>query len=239
MNSGPSPRRAPVGGYAAGVTVPARIEALMALATGDEKHDPSAHSTLDILWVLYDRVLRFDPRDPRREDRDRFLMSKGHGPVALFAILADKGFFPADELTRFETWEGILGGHPDRNRVPGIEASTGSLGHGFPMAVGVALALRAKGSDRRVYVLIGDGEANEGSVWETALLAGSLELPHLRAILVDNHTSTRPLGDVAAKFAAFGWATHTVDGRDHEALYRALTVSDPVHPTMIVAEIRS
>src|SRR3989304_4926154 len=149
--------------------VPARVEQLMALASGDEKHDPSAHSTLDILWVLYDRILRYDPRDPRSEDRDRFLMSKGHGPLALFAILADKGFFPAEEMARFETWEGILGGHPDRHRVPGIEVSTGSLGHGFPMAVGVALALRAKGSDRRVFVPIGG--ANGGwarARWATA-----------------------------------------------------------------------
>jgi transketolase len=209
----------------------------MAMATGDEKHDPSAHSTLDILWVLYDRVLRYDARDPRSEDRDRFLMSKGHGPVALYAVLAAKGFFPPEEMRRFETWEGILGGHPDRNQVPGVEISTGSLGHGFPMAVGVALALRAKGSERRVYVLIGDGEANEGSVWETALLAGSLELPQLRAILVNNHTSTRPLGDVAEKFAAFGWAAQTVDGRDHEALCKALTNPDPTRPMMVVAEI--
>jgi transketolase len=217
----------------------ARVERLMALASGDEKHDPSAHSTLDVLWVLYDRVLRVDPRNPRSEDRDRFLMSKGHGPIALFAILADKGFFPAEELSRFETWDGILGGHPDRNRVPGIEISTGSLGHGFPMAVGVALALKAKGSDRRVFVLIGDGESNEGSVWETALLAGSLELPHLTAILIDNGSSTRPLGDVAAKFTAFGWSACTVDGHDHDALYAALTASDPTHPTMVVAEIRA
>src|SRR3972149_4107308 len=144
------------GGYPARMShVPARVEQLMALASGDEKHDPSAHSTLDILWVLYDRILRYDPRDPRSEDRDRFLMSKGHGPLALFA----------------------------------------------------------KGSDRRVFVLIGDGEANEGSVWETAMLAGSLELPHLTAILVDNASSTRPLGDIAAKFAAFGWAARALRGR--------------------------
>jgi transketolase len=218
--------------------VPVRILELMARATGDEKHDPSAHSTLDILWVLYDRVLRFDPADPRSEARDRFLMSKGHGPLALYAVLADKGFFPSDELARFETWDGILGGHPDRNRVPGVEISTGSLGHGFPMAVGVALALRAKGSDRRVFVLIGDGEANEGSVWETALLAGSLELPNLTAILVDNGSSTRPLGDVAGKFAMFGWAATTVGGRDHESLATALSAQDATHPTMVVAEIR-
>ena len=216
----------------------AHIDRLMDLASGDEKHDPSTRSTLDVLWVLFDRVLRYDPRDPRSEDRDRFLMSKGHGPLALYAIMADKGFFPAEELTRFLTWDGILGGHPDRNRIPGIEISTGSLGHGFPMAVGVALALRAKRIDRRVFVLIGDGEANEGSVWETALLAGSLELPHLTAILIDNGSSTRPLGDVAAKFAAFGWAARAVDGRDHEAIHGALTSPDPVRPSIVVAEIR-
>jgi transketolase len=216
----------------------AHIDRLMDLASGDEKHDPSTRSTLDVLWVLYDRVLRYDPRDPRSEDRDRFLMSKGHGPLALYAILADKGFFPADELTRFMLWDGILGGHPDRSRIPGIEVSTGSLGHGFPMAVGVALALRAKRVDRRVFVLIGDGEANEGSVWETALLAGSLELPHLTAILIDNDSSTRPMGDIAAKFVAFGWAARTVDGRDHEAIYRALTTPDPIRPAIVVAEIR-
>jgi len=220
------------------MSVPPRILELMALATGDEKHDPSAHSTLDILWVLYDRILRFDPTEPRAESRDRFLMSKGHGPLALYAILADKGFFPTDELTRFETWEGILGGHPDRNRVPGVEISTGSLGHGFPMAVGVALALRVKHVDRRVFVLIGDGESNEGSVWETALLAGSLELPNLTAILVDNGSSTRPLGDVAGKFATFGWAATTVGGRDHDALAAALSAQDATRPIMVVAEIR-
>lgn len=219
------------------MAVPDRVLALMSRATGDEKHEPSAHSTLDVLWVLYDRILRYDPDDPRSESRDRFVMSKGHGPVALYAILADKGFFPADELDRFETWAGILGGHPDRNRVPGVETSTGSLGHGFPMAVGIALALRAKGSDRRVFVLIGDGEANEGSVWETALLAGSLELPRLTAILIDNRSSTRPLGDMAAKFAAFGWASRTVDGRDHEALHAALAGADPVRPSFVVAEV--
>src|SRR3972149_5783391 len=100
------------GGYPARMShVPARVEQLMALASGDEKHDPSAHSTLDILWVLYDRILRYDPRDPRTENRDRFLMSKGHGPPALFAILADEGFFPAAGMARFAAWGGSLRGH--------------------------------------------------------------------------------------------------------------------------------
>jgi transketolase len=216
----------------------ARVERLMALASGDEKHDPSAHSTLDVLWVLYDRVLRVDPRNPRSENRDRFLMSKGHGPIALFAILADKGFFPVEELSRFETWDGILGGHPDRNRVPGIEISTGSLGHGFPMAVGVALALRAKESDRRVFVLIGDGESNEGSVGDGAP-GGQPRAPAPDGDPHRQRIEHPTLGDVAAKFRAFGWSACTVDGRDHDALYAALSMSDPTHPTMVVAEIRA
>lgn len=210
---------------------------LMALASGDEKHEPSAYSTLGVLWVLYDRVLRYDPARPQSEDRDRFILSKGHGPLVLYAILAHKGFFPARELERFLQWEGILGGHPDRNRVPGIETSTGSLGHGFPMAIGVALALKAKGIDRRVYVLIGDGESNEGSIWESILLAGNLGLANLTTILIDNRSSTRNLGDVAAKFKAFGWHAQTVDGRDEAAIERALLSPAADRPSLVVAEV--
>jgi transketolase len=210
---------------------------LMALASGDEKHEPSAYSTLEVLWVLYDRVLRYDPSDPGREDRDRFVLSKGHGPLALYAILALKGFFPAGELERFLQWDGILGGHPDRNRVPGVETSTGSLGHGFPMAVGVALALKAKSIDRRVYVLIGDGEANEGSVWEAVLLAGDLGLANLTAILIDNRSSTRDLGEISAKFEAFGWDAQVVDGRDEDAIENALSSPAADRPSLVVAEV--
>jgi transketolase len=210
---------------------------LMALASGDEKHDPSAHSTLEVLWVLYDRILHYDPSNPQSEDRDRFIMSKGHGPLALYAILASKGFFPASELKTFLEWEGILGGHPDRNRVPGVETSTGSLGHGFPMAIGVALGLKAKRIDRRVYVLIGDGEANEGSVWEAVLLAGDLGLSNLTAILMDNHSSTRDLGDVAVKFKAFGWDAQTVDGRDEDAIEGALSSPAADRPSVVIAEV--
>ncbi|GCE45747.1 transketolase [Thermosporothrix hazakensis] len=213
------------------------VKRFMSLATGDEKHEPSAHSTLDIIWTLYDRVLRFDPQNPRSEERDRFVLSKGHGPIAFFAVLAAKGFFPPEELKRFGTWDGILGGHPDRNQVPGAEVSTGSLGHGLSMAIGMALGLRIKRSDRRVFALIGDGETNEGSIWEAFLLAGNLHLPNLTCILVNNHSSTRDLGDMAAKLTSFGWTSTTINGRDHEQIYQALIQQDPTRPTAVIADI--
>lgn len=214
-----------------------RIRELLLYSLGDEKHDTSAHSTLDVLWVLYNRVLRYDPANPRWEGRDRFILSKGHGCRAYYTILADKGFFPIEELRTFLRYDSMLGAHPDRNQVPGVEASTGSLGHGLPMAAGVALALRLKQSDRRVFALIGDGECNEGSIWETFLLAGNLRLSNLTCIAVNNHSSTRDLGDLAAKFAAFGWSATTINGRDHAQIYDALTHPDNEKPTVIVAEI--
>jgi transketolase len=215
----------------------ARILRLMNTATGDEKHGSSTLSTVDVLWVLYDRVLRYDPRNPRSEVRDRFVLSKGHGPLALYAILADKGFFPAAELGTFLRYDSLLGGHPDRNKVPGVEASTGSLGHGLPMAVGMALALRAKRSDRRVFALIGDGECNEGTIWEAAMVAADKGLANLTVIVVDNASSSIRLGDIGSRFAAFGWAAATVDGRNHEQLYDALTYTDETRPTAVVAVV--
>jgi transketolase len=213
------------------------IKQLMALATGDEKHDTSAHSTLDVLWVLYDRVLHYDPANPRSEERDRFVLSKGHGPLAYYAILASRGFFPPSALKNFETWEGFLGGHPDRNQVPGVEASTGSLGHGLPMAIGMALALRAKKSERRVFVLVGDGECNEGSIWEAILLTGNLALSNLTCIVINNSSSTLSLGNLAEKFAAFAWTATTINGRSHDQIEHALLQRASQRPTAIIAEI--
>jgi transketolase len=209
---------------------------LIARARGDEKHDASSYSTLDVIDVLYD-VMRFDPKRPEWEGRDRFVLSKGHGPLAFYAVLIKHGFFPADEMERFQTWDGILGGHPDRNRVPGVEASTGSLGHGLPMAVGVAYALRARGRDaQRVFVLTGDAELNEGSNWEAILHAGSVGLSNLTLIVVDNRSSTVEMGDIAGKLAAFGWDAITVDGRDREAL-RAAYERRVDGPTAVVAVV--
>jgi transketolase len=215
-----------------------QVRALMRRATGDEKHDESSTSTLDALWVLYDRILRFDPADPTAEDRDRFIVSKGHGPVALYAILAAKGFFPSDWLDAFMDHGGHLGSHPDRSQVPGVEASTGSLGHGLPIATGVALALRAKERDEpRVVVLCGDAELNEGSNWEAILLAPHQRLGNLTLLVVDNHSSSVDMAPWQARLGAFGWDVSVVDGHDHDALEVALRARHAEQPVAVVADI--
>lgn len=214
------------------------VRALVARATGDEKHEESTTSTLDALWVLYERILRVDPADPDAEDRDRFLLSKGHGPTALYAVLAARGFFPTEWLDTFMEHGGHLGSHPDRTQVPGIEASTGSLGHGLPMAVGVALALRAKGlQEQRVFVLCGDAELNEGSNWEAILLAPERRLGNLTLLVIDNHSSEPTMPPWDARLGSFGWDTHLVDGHDHAALEGAFRVRHADRPTAVVADI--
>ncbi len=166
-------------------------------------------------------MLRIDPARPGAEDRDRFVLSKGHGPVAFYAVLAAKGFFPEAWLDGFMAHGGRLGSHPDRSQVPGIEASTGSLGHGLPIAVGVARALRARGLDEpRVVVLCGDAELNEGSNWEAILLAPHLGLANLTLVVVDNHSSSMPMEPWEARLGAFGWDVRVVDGHDHDGARR-------------------
>src|SRR5581483_10105678 len=140
-----------------------------ALIGGKRGHVGSSLSLIEILRVLYDDVLRYRPSEPRWSERDRCILSKGHGCLALYALLADKGFFPEAELDRVCAADGILGGHPDANKVPGVEASTGALGHGLSIGLGMALHLRLAMSDSRVFVVLGDGECNEGSVWEAAM----------------------------------------------------------------------
>jgi transketolase len=210
----------------------------MARATGDEKHDESSTSTLDALWVLYDRILRVDPAAPRAEDRDRFILSKGHGPSAYYAVLAAAGFFPEDVLDGFLEHGNPLGSHPDRNQVPGVEASTGSLGHGLALGVGTALALCAKGlHEQRVIVLCGDAELNEGSNWEAIMLAAHLELAALTLLVIDNHSSSIAMEPWEPKFAAFGWSAVVVDGHDHAALEGALSARSADRPNAVVADI--
>jgi transketolase len=212
---------------------------IMRIATrSKEGHIPSSFSILDILWVLYDRVLRIDPANPKDESRDRFVLSKGHASLGLYAVLAAKGFFSADEFDGFAKYDSCLGGHPDRNKVPGVEASTGSLGHGFPIAVGMALAQKIAKGKSRVFVLVGDGECNEGTIWESALLAAHHGLENLTCIVDYNHSTDRALmvGDLAEKFSSFGWDAVTIDGHDHEALFDALSGESSGKPRVIIAE---
>jgi transketolase len=191
---------------------------------GDEKHDWSALSTLDVLWVLYDRVL---------QEGDRFLLSKGHGPQAYYAVLAAKGLIPAEWLDTWGAFDSPLGYHPDRVLVPADGISSGSLGHGLPIAVGTALA------GRRTFVLVGDGELDEGSNWEAIQFAGRARLTNLTAIIVDNASASWgwPEG-IARRFDVEGWDAITVEGRDHDALAAAMSRNGVAGPVCVVAEVR-
>lgn len=214
------------------------LRALMTRMTGDEKHTPSATSTLDVLWVLYDRVLCVTPSTMDDPGRDRFLLSKGHGPIAYYAVLAAKGFIPLEWLDTFGQFDSPLGYHPDRVLVPGAEISSGSLGHGLPIAVGVALGQRAQGSHGRTYVLVGDAELDEGTNHEAIAYAGATGLDGLRAIVVDNQSATHGWpGGIATRFSVNGWSAATVDGRDHEALKAALAEPVPGCPHLVVAVV--
>ena len=199
------------------------------LEGGGRGHVGSAFSLVEILRVLYDDVLRHDPQNPNWFDRDRFVLSKGQGCLALYAVLADKGFFPDSELDRFCHSEGLLGGHPEI-RVPGVEASTGSLGHGLAIGIGFALNAKYENSDYRTFVAIGDGESNEGSIWEGAMCASKHGLNNL-IVLVDynkqqSYGSTyevqnlEPVGD---KWQAFGFGVAEVDGHNVEQIRSILT----------------
>lgn len=210
---------------------------VLATMTSGEGHIASAFSILDILWVLYDQVLHIDPHNPTTDDRDRFVLSKGHASLALYAILAEKGFFPKAELRTFGVFDSTLGGHPDCNKVPGVEASTGSLGHGLPMGVGMALGMRIRNLHHRVVVLIGDGECNEGSIWEAALLASHHGLSNITCIVDYNHSTDRALnmGDIGAKFEAFGWKARTIDGHNHAEILDGLSQNDSDRPLAVIA----
>src|SRR3954462_9068553 len=210
------------------------LPSLLRRLTGDEKHAPSAHSTLDVLWVLYDRILRVSPDTGDAPDRDRFLLSKGHGPAAYYAVLAAKGFIPISWLDDLGGWHSALGHHPDRVRIPGVEVGTGSLGHGLGLAVGTALGLRAQGyPDTRTFVLLGDAELDEGSNHEPIAYAAAIRLP-LTAIVIHNRSSTHGWpGGIINRFV--GWSASIVDGRDRDAIERALERRDQDRPHVVVA----
>ncbi|MEC3981756.1 transketolase [Amycolatopsis sp. H20-H5] len=217
----------------------ADLPRLIALMTGDEKHAGAAESTLDVLWVLYDRVLDISPDTIRKPARDRFLLSKGHGPMAYYAVLTAKGFLDEDELAGWGGLDSRLGYHPDRTRVPGAEISSGSLGHGLPLALGTVFGLRARHLDRaKVVVLVGDAELDEGSNHEAIALAGRAGMEQLTVVAIDNASASHGWpGGLARRFEVEGWAARTVDGRDHEALHTAFTTPHPGRPLAVVAVV--
>jgi len=208
------------------------------MMVGDEKHALSAESTVDVLWVLYDRVLRITPQTVDAPDRDRFLLSKGHGPAAYYDVLSAKGFFPPDWLADAASWESPLGHHPDRLRVPGVEISSGSLGHGLPIGVGVALGLVASGlTEPRVYVLVGDAELDEGSNHEAIAYAGAIGLANLCVIVIDNSSATHGWrGGIGSRFTVNGWSSCDVDGRNHDAIEAGLRANTMDRPHVVVAQ---
>jgi transketolase len=223
-------------------SVALRRTIIRALAAGQRGHVGAAFSIVEILRVLYDEVLRYDAANPRWPGRDRFVLSKGHGCLALYAVLAEKGFFPEAELWKFCRSDGLLGGHPEHH-IPGVEASTGSLGHGMSIALGFALNARLIGAGYRTFVVIGDGESNEGSIWEAALSAGKHRLANF-VVLTDYNKyqsygrtadvlNLEPLTD---KWRAFGFAAVEVNGHDPAALGDVLArvPLDPERPTAVI-----
>lgn len=190
-----------------------------------EGHIPSAFSLVEILKVLYGNFLKFDSCRPDWPERDFFILSKGHGCAALYIFLEKYGFITQRDLAEKGTFRGILGGHPDATKVPGVEASTGSLGHGAVMAMGIALGLRIKKKKNRVITIIGDGESNEGTIWEMALVAANLKLGNL-LVIVDYNKSTEQIlkmPEMDKKWAAFGWETNRINGHDEEAIQKTLS----------------
>jgi transketolase len=214
-----------------------------ALEGGGRGHIGSSMSLVEILRVLYDDVLRLRPEQPDWPERDRCILSKGHGCLTWYAVLADKGFFPKEALREQCRPGAMLGGHPERSHQPGVEASTGSLGHGLSIGVGMALGLRIKGLPGRTFVITGDGELGEGSVWEAALHAGKHRLDSL-TVMVDYNKlqSYGPVAEVADlepladKWRAFGWAVREVDGHDVDALRATLRALpfEPGRPSAVI-----
>jgi transketolase len=219
-----------------------RKEMLEAIVHAGAGHTGGGLSCLDILNVLYNRVLRVSPETFGDPNRDRYVQSKGHSVEALYAVLADRGFFPEAELQTICRYKSHFVGHPTRH-VPGIEMNTGALGHGLPICIGMALAGKMDAAPYRVFTLLGDGELAEGSNWEAALAAAHYQLENLVAILDHNtlqitgHTRDVMSSDpVDEKFRAFGWSVRSVNGHDYAALTKALT--DPPEtgkPTFVIA----
>jgi len=204
-----------------------------------EGHIPSTFSIIDIISTLYKNILKFDSKNPLWEERDYFILSKGHGGMALFVVLNKYGFISDIELNSYSKLGSILGGHPDVTKVAGVEASTGSLGHGLSFSIGVALGHKIKKNINRVFTLIGDGESQEGTVWEAAQVGVNLKLGNL-CVIVDNNQSAAqlmPIQDPIKRWKAFGWDVIEIDGHSDNELINAINKINfnGEVPTVIIA----
>ncbi len=225
-----------------------RMHCVNMLAVAKSGHLDSSLSAADIVAALYFRVLRHDPRNPDWPERDRFVLSKGHAAPIQYAALAEHGYFPVEDLQGLRQVGSHLQGHPDMNRTTGVEVSTGSLGQGLSMSVGICLALRLDGlaDTAQVFTLMSDGDCQEGQSWEGAMSAAHYEIPNLTAIVDYNHLQTdgtteevMDTGDVRGKFEAFGWDSVEIDGHDMEAVVGALERSRTLRkPAAIVCQTK-
>lgn len=211
------------------------------ITNAGEGHIPSAFSIVDIIDTIYGKFLRFDSKNPAWGKRDFFVLSKGHGCAALFVVLEKNGFIAETDLDSYGEYDGVLGGHPDRSKVPGVEASTGSLGHGLPFAMGIALGLKIQNMDNRVIALVGDGECHEGTIWETALVAQNLKLNNLCCIVDLNGSATQilPHPNLYEQWKSFGWEVIEIDGHDGDQIGSALSkfyTGENTSPFAIIAK---
>ena len=222
-----------------------RRDIVTSTTTAASGHPSTSLSMVEVLTVLYfGGVLRYDPAQPRDPDRDRFVLSKGHGAPGLYAVLAEAGYFPRDDLKTLRKLGSPLEGHPNMCRLPGVEASTGSLGQGLSIGLGHALAGRLDGRDYRVYVMVGDGESQQGQVWEALMHAGNHGVANLTLILDRNGfqqtnavAEIQPLDPVTTKLESFGWAVREIDGHSIDAVLAAFEWARrvPDRPQAIVA----
>jgi len=219
-----------------------RIQILHTIKGAGMGHIGGDFSVTDILATLFGSVLNVDPKNPNKADRDRFILSKGQAAVALYSTLALRGFFPVEDLKTFAKPLSDLNGHPNRNKIPGVESNTGPLGHGFPIAVGTAIGAQLAKNGSRSFVVMGDGELQEGSNWEAAMFAGHCKLTNLIAVVDRNGfqqgsptSKTNELDPLDKKFESFGWEVVVVDGHDHAGLFKAFT--DPqTKPRVVIAQ---
>jgi transketolase len=226
------------------MAVTIRCDIIDMICTAAAGHPGGSLSAADVVTALYFRVMRIDPKNPDWPDRDRFILSKGHACPVWYAALAERGYFEKSHLKTLRQMGSILQGHPDMRKTPGIDMTAGSLGHGLPAGLGMALSAKLQQKDFRVFVVIGDGESQEGSIWEASMAAPKFKLDNLTAILDYNHLQNdycvddeMPIHPVVDKWQAFGWHVIDIDGHNMAQIVQALeeAKSHQGAPTMIVA----